>query len=127
MIDLVATDQEPTLAGVGELIAQISAAQQLVELREDALTGTRAIAVGIGISLMLLAATASLVLARRWVTEPLSRLLATATKVEGGADVAFVTELPHTATGKLLKTKLREQFRDHPLPTSAAKPRQATV
>jgi len=42
-------------------------------------------------------------------------------------DVVFVTELPHTATGKLLKTKLREQFRDHPLPTSAAKPRQATV
>ena len=31
-------------------------------------------------------------------------------------DVAFVDELPHTATGKLLKTKLREQFRDHALP-----------
>lgn len=31
-------------------------------------------------------------------------------------DVAFVTELPHTATGKLLKLKLREQFRDHRLP-----------
>ena len=28
-------------------------------------------------------------------------------------DVAFVDELPHTATGKLLKSKLREQFRDH--------------
>lgn len=28
-------------------------------------------------------------------------------------DVAFVSELPHTATGKLQKTKLREQFRDH--------------
>ena len=28
-------------------------------------------------------------------------------------DVAFVAELPHTATGKLLKSKLREQFRDH--------------
>jgi diguanylate cyclase (GGDEF)-like protein len=92
IIDLVATDQEPTLAGVGELIAQISAAQVAVELREDALTGTRNIAVGIGISLMLLAATASLVLARRWVTEPLSRLLATATRVEAGADVAFVIE-----------------------------------
>ena len=31
-------------------------------------------------------------------------------------DVVFVAELPHTATGKLLKTKLREQYRDHPLP-----------
>ncbi|MBX3571219.1 MAG: long-chain-fatty-acid--CoA ligase [Mesorhizobium sp.] len=31
-------------------------------------------------------------------------------------DVAFVDELPHTATGKLLKTKLREQFRNHTLP-----------
>ncbi|CAG1009429.1 3-(methylthio)propionyl---CoA ligase [Burkholderiales bacterium] len=30
-------------------------------------------------------------------------------------DVVFVDSLPHTATGKLLKTKLREQFRDHPL------------
>ncbi len=28
-------------------------------------------------------------------------------------DIAFVEELPHTATGKLQKTKLREQFRDH--------------
>jgi fatty-acyl-CoA synthase len=32
-------------------------------------------------------------------------------------DVAFVTELPHTATGKLQKLKLREQFRDYRLPT----------
>lgn len=34
-------------------------------------------------------------------------------------DVAFVEELPHTATGKLLKPKLREQFKDHRLPTDA--------
>ncbi|MBI5256903.1 MAG: long-chain-fatty-acid--CoA ligase [Burkholderiales bacterium] len=33
-------------------------------------------------------------------------------------DVVFVSELPHTATGKLLKTKLREQYRDYPLPTA---------
>ena len=33
-------------------------------------------------------------------------------------DVAFVDSLPHTATGKLLKTKLREEFRDHKLPTA---------
>ena len=32
-------------------------------------------------------------------------------------DIAFVETLPHTATGKLQKTKLREQFRDHQLPT----------
>jgi fatty-acyl-CoA synthase len=31
-------------------------------------------------------------------------------------DVAFVDELPHTATGKLQKMKLREQFRDYRLP-----------
>jgi acyl-CoA synthetase (AMP-forming)/AMP-acid ligase II len=31
-------------------------------------------------------------------------------------DVAFVDELPHTATGKLLKMKLREMFRDYKLP-----------
>jgi acyl-CoA synthetase (AMP-forming)/AMP-acid ligase II len=30
-------------------------------------------------------------------------------------DVVFVTEIPHTATGKILKTKLREMFRDHQL------------
>ena len=33
-------------------------------------------------------------------------------------DVVFVEELPHTATGKLQKTKLREQFRDYVLPTA---------
>jgi fatty-acyl-CoA synthase len=31
-------------------------------------------------------------------------------------DVVFVDELPHTATGKLLKTKLREQYKDYRLP-----------
>jgi len=31
-------------------------------------------------------------------------------------DVAFVTELPHTATGKIQKTALREQFADYRLP-----------
>jgi len=31
-------------------------------------------------------------------------------------DVVFVDELPHTATGKVLKTALREQFKDHKLP-----------
>jgi len=31
-------------------------------------------------------------------------------------DVVIVPELPHTATGKLMKTRLREMFRDHKLP-----------
>jgi fatty-acyl-CoA synthase len=31
-------------------------------------------------------------------------------------DVVFVEELPHTATGKLLKTKLREDFKGYTLP-----------
>ncbi|HSK42149.1 MAG TPA: 3-(methylthio)propionyl-CoA ligase [Arenibaculum sp.] len=33
-------------------------------------------------------------------------------------DIVFVDELPHTATGKLLKTKIREQFKDYVLPTA---------
>jgi fatty-acyl-CoA synthase len=32
-------------------------------------------------------------------------------------DVLFVEELPHGATGKLLKTKLRELYGNHQLPT----------
>ena len=32
-------------------------------------------------------------------------------------DVQCVPALPHTATGKLNKVKLREQFREHRLPT----------
>jgi len=31
-------------------------------------------------------------------------------------DVVFVDKLPHTATGKLLKTQLREDFKNHKLP-----------
>jgi 3-(methylthio)propionyl---CoA ligase len=30
-------------------------------------------------------------------------------------DVVFVAEIPHTATGKILKTRLREMFKDHRL------------
>lgn len=32
-------------------------------------------------------------------------------------DILFVESLPHTATGKLLKTALREQYKNHPLPS----------
>ena len=35
-------------------------------------------------------------------------------------DVVFVDELPHTATGKLLKTELRARFAQHVLPTAKA-------
>ena len=31
-------------------------------------------------------------------------------------DVVFVDEIPHTATGKMLKARLREMFREHRLP-----------
>jgi acyl-CoA synthetase (AMP-forming)/AMP-acid ligase II len=33
-------------------------------------------------------------------------------------DVVFVDELPHTATGKILKTKLRAEYGDYKLPTT---------
>jgi 3-(methylthio)propionyl---CoA ligase len=33
-------------------------------------------------------------------------------------DVVFVSEIPHTATGKIQKLKLREQFKTHRLPTA---------
>jgi fatty-acyl-CoA synthase len=35
-------------------------------------------------------------------------------------DVAFVDEIPHTATGKIQKTELRDRFKDYRLPTAAA-------
>jgi len=33
-------------------------------------------------------------------------------------DVVFVPEMPHGGTGKVLKTQLREMFKDHRLPTA---------
>ena len=33
-------------------------------------------------------------------------------------DVVFVNEIPHTATGKIQKLTLREQFADYELPTA---------
>ena len=35
-------------------------------------------------------------------------------------DVVFVEEIPHTATGKIQKTALRERFKDYVLPTAVA-------
>jgi fatty-acyl-CoA synthase len=37
-------------------------------------------------------------------------------------DVVFVPEIPHTATGKILKTELRDRFKDHVLPTVSTPP-----
>ncbi|WP_018698600.1 long-chain-fatty-acid--CoA ligase [Amorphus coralli] len=37
-------------------------------------------------------------------------------------DVVLVEEIPHTATGKIKKTALREQFGDYELPAEAARP-----
>jgi fatty-acyl-CoA synthase len=33
-------------------------------------------------------------------------------------DVVFVDEIPHTATGKIQKTALREQFKDYRFPAA---------
>jgi diguanylate cyclase (GGDEF)-like protein len=92
LADAADTDQQTTEATVGRLIAGLVDARISVEARDDALTSARGVAVTVGIGLMLLAAAASLLLARRWVTNPLGRLLATATDVEAGADMPFVTE-----------------------------------
>jgi fatty-acyl-CoA synthase len=35
-------------------------------------------------------------------------------------DVVFVSTIPHTATGKIQKTTLREQFKDYVLPSAVA-------
>jgi fatty-acyl-CoA synthase len=35
-------------------------------------------------------------------------------------DVVFVEEIPHTATGKILKTALRDRFKDYELSTANA-------
>jgi fatty-acyl-CoA synthase len=35
-------------------------------------------------------------------------------------DVAFVEEIPHTATGKIQKTVLRDRFKEYRLPTAVS-------
>jgi fatty-acyl-CoA synthase len=35
-------------------------------------------------------------------------------------DVVFVDEIPHTATGKILKTALRDRFKDYTFPSAVA-------
>ncbi|MDA8139992.1 MAG: 3-(methylthio)propionyl-CoA ligase [Desulfobacteraceae bacterium] len=47
----------------------------------------------------------------------LNHLKKTLAKWQLPDDVVFVNELPHTATGKLLKTQLRSQYKNYKLPT----------
>ncbi len=89
---LVAADQDQTIGGVDALVTELSVAQGDIARRDDAVAGRRNLAVAAGVGLMLLAAAACLILAKRWVTDPIGRLLATASLVEGGTDVPFVTE-----------------------------------
>ena len=42
-------------------------------------------------------------------------------KIANPDDVAFVDQLPHTATGKLLKNRLRADFKGYVLPTAQNK------
>jgi len=92
LIVLVASDQDPTLAGVDALIGAIAVAETDIGVRDESLTRTRASGVAVGLIVMFFAAAASLILVRRWVTSPLRTLLATAGLVEGGAAVPFVSE-----------------------------------
>lgn len=91
LVAVVAADKDKTL-GVDALITELANAEADLAAREDALTRTRDTAIVAGLGLMLLAAAASLVLAKRWVTDPIGRLLATAGLVEAGANLPFVTE-----------------------------------
>jgi diguanylate cyclase (GGDEF)-like protein len=92
LVDIAASDQDPSLVSADTLILELGSAEADVAARDERLTRTRGVAVAGGISLMLLAAAASLVLARRWVTKPLGKLLATAELVEAGANVPFITD-----------------------------------
>ena len=46
------------------------------------------------------------------------RILVENPSLSPATNVAVMDELPHTATGKLQKLKLREMFKDHKLPTA---------
>jgi diguanylate cyclase (GGDEF)-like protein len=87
-----ATDQDPTLAGVTGLVTQLDRVQEDIGRRDEALTETRGLGVLIGLTLMLLAAGASLFLVRRWVARPMDRLLETTTLVQSGTVVSFHAE-----------------------------------
>jgi diguanylate cyclase (GGDEF)-like protein len=92
VVNRTADDQDAVIASIAQLTTALSESETDIARRDDALAGTRGTAVAGGILLMLVAAAASLVLARRWVTDPIARLLATAEQVEDGADQPFVIE-----------------------------------
>ena len=54
----------------------------------------------------------------RWTNPILEFLAGKVAKWWLPDDVVFVDELPHTATGKIRKSALRERFRDYVLPTA---------
>jgi len=66
-VETVYADKEPTLTGIYDLVSRISETEASAAAHDDALTRTRALANVFGIALMLLAAAASLGMARRWV------------------------------------------------------------
>ena len=92
ILEQVSTDQEPTLASNELLVSRLNIAQASVRARDEDLARTRALAGGVGIALMLVAAVACLLLVRRWVTRPLDRLLETANDVEAGGSAPFRSE-----------------------------------
>ena len=87
---LVSTDQEPSIAGIETLVAELNRAESTIAQLDENLSRTRVLSSTIGIALMLTAAALSLLLVRRWVTQPLDRLLSTANEVEAGADAPFL-------------------------------------
>ena len=86
------TDHDAGDSLLDNVIERVKAADSLLEARDRALTDTRVLAVLVGMALMLLAALASLVLVRRWVTTPLGGLLTTAARVERGDDTPFAPD-----------------------------------
>jgi diguanylate cyclase (GGDEF)-like protein len=74
---------------LSDLNDRLDVAVGLLRDRELELTQTRGTAVVVGVAFMLIAALASVVLVRRWVTVPLGRLVETAVAVESGNEVAF--------------------------------------
>jgi diguanylate cyclase (GGDEF)-like protein len=92
IVEAISSEKEPSLEGVADLRNEIDAAETQITAREGALADTRTIAVLFGVLLMLVAAGASLLLVRRWVANPMDRLLRVATLVEGGTNVSFEAE-----------------------------------
>ena len=85
-------DQGRALASFAMVLSDVHAAEAAVDRRDALLTDTRAASGMVAVILMLVTAAASLILARRWVTRPLARLLRTVTDVEAGVEARFVVD-----------------------------------